>query len=388
MSRISILFCIDSVGEAAGTERCLAELIRRLDRTRFDVHLCCLADSPLLMEFGGCCHTQVLPVTQVFRPHGLVQVRRLRQYIDAQHIDIVHTFLPKATIVGVLAAKGSRAKAVITSRRSLGYYYTPLLLRLFRYLNRHTTRVLANCERVRRFTIDTERVPAQKVDVLYNGVDIARYGSRTSDRSALDALGVPPATVVGVVANYRPVKDLALFLRAARLVANEAPETVFLLIGDGPLRGELRSLAEELGIAGRVFFTGGRGEVTDYLPHLAVGCLSSSSEGFSNAILEYMASGLPVVATDVGGNAEAVEDGVSGYLVRERSPEAFAAPILRLLRDREQRAAMGRKSFERCREKFDLAGAIRAQERYYSALLEPAKPDAVNSTLHQPSPTR
>jgi L-malate glycosyltransferase len=196
------------------------------------------------------------------------------------------------------------------------------------------------------------------VDVLYNGVDLERYAPGHSE----------PATI-GIVANYRPVKDLDLFLRAARLVAAEVPEAVFLLAGQGPLRDQLGRLAEELGISGRVTFTDGRGEVPAHLRRMSIGCLSSQSEGFSNAILEYMAAGLPVIATDVGGNAEAIDYGVTGYLVRERTPEAFARPIVELLRDRNRRDEMGRRALERCRERFEIGGAIRRLEDYYSALI-------------------
>jgi glycosyltransferase involved in cell wall biosynthesis len=101
---------------------------------------------------------------------------------------------------------------------------------------------------------------------------------------------------------------------------------------------------------------------------MSIACLSSQSEGFSNAILEYMAAGLPVVATDVGGNAEAIEDGVTGCLVRDRTAEAFARPIVELLRDRARAEEMGRRGLARCRERFEIGGAVRRLEDYYRAL--------------------
>lgn len=360
MPRIAVLFCTDTIGEDAGTERHVTEVIARLDRARFDPHLCCFEDSPRLGEMARWCPTRVYPVVSVWRPNGRRQILALRRYINEQSIDVVHTFAPKATIVGVLAAKGSRAKAVVTSRRNMGYWYTAWYRRLFGYLNRHTTRVLANSERVKQVVVEAERVSPAKVDVLYNGVDLERYARGAAEPAQ--------AAVVGIVANYRPVKDLGLFLRAARLVAAEVPEATFLLAGQGPLREELGRLAEELGIAGRVTFTDGRGEVRDHLRRMSIGCLSSESEGFSNAILEYMAAGLPVVATDVGGNAEAIEDGASGYLVRERSAEAFARPIIELLRDGVRRKEMGLRALERCRERFEIGGAVRRLEDYYAAL--------------------
>jgi glycosyltransferase involved in cell wall biosynthesis len=126
--------------------------------------------------------------------------------------------------------------------------------------------------------------------------------------------------------------------------------------------------AAELGIASRVFFSNGKGSVPDFLRRMSIGCLCSQSEGFSNAILEYMAAGLPVVATDVGGNDEAIQDGVTGCIVRTREPEAFARPVIRLLRDEKLRSELARRSLERCRDKFEIGAAIRRLERYYLGL--------------------
>lgn len=380
MRRTAVLFCIDSISEGAGTEGYAAELLTRLDRTVFDLHLACLQDSARLHQLSACCSTAVFPVGSVFRPNGLRQIRRLRRYIDERAIDVVHTWMPKATVMGVLAARRSRARAVITSRRNMGYWHTPFYLRLFRYLNRHTTRVLANSERVREFTIQTERIPPAKIDVLYNGVDLDRYAPGGGEPGRAESLGIPPqARVVGIVANYRPVKRLDLFLHAAAIVSAAAPDTVFLLVGQGPLRNELAQLARDLGIAGKVFFSDGQGSVPDYLPRMSIACLSSHSEGFSNAILEYMAAGLPVVATDAGGNAEAIQDGVNGYLVRTPDPQTFAAPILALLRDDTARAAMGRRSLERCRRNFDLSDAVARLEHYYLELVQSAASGSRNA---------
>ena len=370
MAKVRILYCIDSVGYDAGTERQLAEIITHLDKERFDVHLCCFEEGPRIRELRAHCTPLILPLRRVYTLNGFRQIRHLRHYINVQEIDIVHTFMIKANIVGVLAARKSLCKAVIASRRNMGYWLTPFYLRLFRYLDRHTTRLLANSERAKEFVVRTERVPPEKVDVLYNGVDMARYAPGSADQAAADWLGIPGgAKVVGIVANYRPVKDHALFLHAAREIAAKVPEAAFLLVGAGPLREELARLAADLGVGNKVFFTDGRGAVPGYLARMSVGCLTSQSEGFSNAILEYMAARLPVVATDVGGNAEAVEDGATGVIVPGRDPAAFAKPVIALLKDEAARAEMGRRSLERCREMFDIRESVRRHENYYASLV-------------------
>ena len=368
-----VLICIDSLGEGAGTERYVREMLRRMDRTQFAVDVCCVGDH--VAASGPAAGADlVLPVSRFYSWSGIQQIRKLRRFIESHRIDIVHTFMPKATIVGVLAARSSHARAIIASRRSLGYFHTRSTLTLFRYLNRHTTRILANSRAVKEWVARTERVPQGKIDVLYNGVDLECFGPGRGDITAAEALGVPSdAKVVGIVANYRPVKDLELFLRAMRVVADRIPTARFLLVGQGPLADELAALADNLGIRDRVFFSNGRGDVVDYIARMSVGCLCSRSEGFSNSILEYMAAGVPVVATDVGGNKEAVEHGATGYLISEREPNAFAAPVIRLLEDEPLRCRMGAKAFERCRSAFEIGTAIRQQEDYYRGLLGQTK---------------
>jgi glycosyltransferase involved in cell wall biosynthesis len=205
---------------------------------------------------------------------------------------------------------------------------------------------------------------------LHNGVDIAQF-SDAPDPSVLDAMGIPrQARIVGIVANYRPVKDLQMFLAAASQIAAHDARAVFLLVGQGPLRTPLGELAQELGIAKKVFFTNGAGSVASYLPLMEIGCLSSKSESFSNAILEYMAAGLPVVATDVGGNREAIVNGVTGVLTPVGQAGAFAKAVISLLDDGALRKAMGGRAKAHCREKFGMEACLRRLENYYESLLK------------------
>jgi glycosyltransferase involved in cell wall biosynthesis len=238
-----------------------------------------------------------------------------------------------------------------------------------RAVNTLTSKVVANCQAARDLAMNTERIPASKMEVLYNGVDVARFRSG-SEAVARNLLGIPPsARVVGIVANYRPVKDLALFLQSAAIIARAVPDTAFLLAGTGALYGELRELASSLGIGDRVFFSQGRGDIPDYLACMSIGCLTSVSEAFSNAILEYMAAGLPVVAMRVGGTPEAVDNGVTGFLVDEREPASFADAVIRLLHDEPLRKSMGEQGYRRCLDEFDLMTNIRRQEDMYYSLV-------------------
>jgi L-malate glycosyltransferase len=369
MSKIRILYCIDSVEHDAGPDKQLAEMIRHIDKDRFDVHLCCVRDCARMRELGEGCTPVLMPMGSIYSPNGLRQIRRLRRYINQHRIDVVQTFMVKANILGLFAARRSHCKVLLSSRRNTNYWFRPFYRRLYRYMNRFTTRLVANSTGVKRAVVQSEGIAPDRVDVLYNGVDTTMYAPGTGDPAVPASLGIPPeAKVVGIVANLRPVKDHALFLRTARCVADQRPDTAFVIVGVGPLRDDLAALARQLGLS-NVYFSDGKGAVPDYLDRMTAACLTSTTEGFSNAILEYMAAGLPTVATDVGGNAEALEHGLSGYVIADRDPAALAAPIVDLLTDDAKREEMGRRALERCRDVFDIRQTIRRYEDHYQSLV-------------------
>jgi len=371
-SRASVCLLCDTVGLDAGTELLVAEIARRLSPSKLDVHVCCLEDSRQLRSLEGLCRTSVFPLDSLYSPRAIRQVASLRAYLSRHRVQIVHGFMTKTNILAVLSSLGT-SRVVITSRLNTGYWYTPKWKLVFRTLNWGTTRVLTNSEAGRTIVAEAERLDPRKIDVHYQGVNVERFRPGVGDPSVGSRLGIcDNAPVIGVVANLRPVKDLPLFLRAAKIVSGRCPQAAFLLVGHGQQLGELQALSEQLGIRDRVFFTRGEGRVIDYLARMSVACLSSLSEGFSNAILEYMAVGLPVVATDVGGNREAVLDGETGFLVRERTPEAFARPLIALLEDDDLRLRMGASGMARCLSNFELGKTMRDLEDYYLALARPA----------------
>jgi L-malate glycosyltransferase len=368
-NRIRVCLLVDTVGRDAGTERQVVETAKRLNNQRFDVHVCCLEDSPQLRELDTYCRTALFPTLSVNSWSGLRQVARFRRYLRCNQIQIVHAYMNKTATFGVLASLGSN-RMVITGRLNIGYWYTPALRNLFRVLNLRTDSIMANSLEAKRIAVETEGLNPDRVEVVYQGVDMTRFRVGLGDPTACEPLGIPPnVRVVGIVANLRPVKDLPLFLRAGRIVADQFDDVVFLLAGRGEQYQELYDLACELGLRDRVFFTQGEGKIMDFLSRMCIGCLTSLSEGFSNAVMEYMAAGLPVVAMDVGGNRDAIIDGETGYLVRERTPDAFAKPIITLLHDEELRAGMGMASFKRCKEYFEVGKTIGQLEDYYESLI-------------------
>jgi glycosyltransferase involved in cell wall biosynthesis len=369
---IRLLWIAESVGLDAGTERQIRELSKRLDSSRFELHLVTF-DGSQFPSAPACLRNSVaLSLNRIWSIKGIAAVNRLARYVNAHQIDIVHGFMMKSSLVASAMAVMANPKVVLVSRRSLGYDYNWRALCISRMLTRFATRVLANSEAAKNAVSKNELVSSDRIDVLYNGVDLRRFRPRFGLADPLRATEVQlpyNRPIVGIVANYRPVKDLPLFLRAAAIVARESSHAHFLLVGAGTQEQQLRRMADELGIPERVTFTAGRGSVESYLPWITIGCLTSRSEGFSNAILEYMASEIPVVASDVGGNREAIVHGETGFLIGSRDPQAFAEAILYLLNNPAMCVRFGRRARARCEQMFNIEVAARDIEEYYQSLL-------------------
>src|SRR5262249_13797039 len=180
----------------------------------------------------------------------------------------------------------------------------------------------------------------------------------------------PSRRLVTIVANLREVKDHRTFLRAARRVRAELPDSAFVLAGDGPLLEPLKLFAAELGVADSTAFIGRCDRVADLLDASDVCVLSSRSEGFSNSVLEYMAARRPVVATDVGGAQEAVAHNHCGYLVPPGDDQLMAARIVSLLQTPQQARTMGERGREIVERRFSCENQLESTERLYRELME------------------
>jgi glycosyltransferase involved in cell wall biosynthesis len=229
--------------------------------------------------------------------------------------------------------------------------------------------------------------------VVHNGLDLERVvlSKNASREVALHSLGIRrisdfPKRFVTIVANMRhDVKDYPMFLRAARRVSRAVPEAGFLLAGEGELQESLKQLAAQMGIGGNTFFLGRSENVAQLLSVSEVCALSSKAEGFSNAILEYMAAGRPVVATDVGGAREAIVEDETGYIVPSGNDELMAEKIISLLRDPAKARLMGAQGRRVVEEKFSSQALLRNTETLYERLLIARRSTRVdNSKLIEP----
>ena len=359
-----------------GSERQAVQLARLLEGSgRYRVRVACLSPEGVLraeVERLGLGDIPAYPLTSFYDLNALRQLRRFAGFLRAQRIELVQTHDFYTNVFGMAGAALAGVGARVASKRETGGMRTGAQRAAERAAYRLAHAVVANAEAVKRQLVG-EGVPEKKIVVVYNGLDASRVrppeGFRRAD--ALARFGLPEGRpLVTLVANLRhAVKDHPTFLRAARRVREAVPEAAFVLAGEGELTGPVRELAASLGVGEDVFFTGRCAEVASLLAVSDVCVLSSTAEGFSNSILEYMAAARPVVATDVGGAREAVVEGETGHLVAAGDDAALAARVVELLRDPARAREMGERGRSRVAAEFSCAAQLERTEALYERLL-------------------
>lgn len=371
-----ILQLVDSFNEG-GSERQALQLTRLLrDGLRYEVYLATLnPEGPLLSEAQSIVtKIPAYPLTSFYDRNVFVQLRRFVAYLRDNEIDLIQSHDFYTNIFGMSAGFIAGVQVRIASRRETNCMRSRTQLILQRRAYGLAHQVIANSEAVRLKLID-EGVPGEKITIIHNGIEASRLEPPAVSRNAsLKQLGVSTACnfhhFVTIVANMRhEVKDYPMFLRAAQLVQNWVPRTAFLVAGEGPLRSSIESLAEELGLRESIFFLGRCEKISHLLNASDVCVLSSKAEGFSNAIIEYMAAGRVVVATNVGGAAEAIVEGETGYLVESGDYLLMAKRLGWLLQNPTTAIAMGQKGKQRIEQDFSSRVLLHNTETLYERFL-------------------
>ncbi|MGD9562322.1 MAG: glycosyltransferase [Pyrinomonadaceae bacterium] len=362
--RKNVLHLIPSFHQG-GSERQALQLVKLLlaDDTH-NIQLACLNREGILLEDAVVARFDDIPefpLTSFYDANMAAQLRSFVGYLRSNEIDIIQTHDFYSNIFGMIGSRIARVPLRIAAKRETG-----MRTRVQRFIERRAfgwaNCVVANCEKVRRCLTESG-VSAGKIEVVYNGIDAARFDAPSKARAEiLSDLDLPvdrDLKFVTIVANLRDrVKNHEMFLRAAKRISDEISDAAFIVAGEGERMPLIQSMAEDLGIAGRVYFLGRCRRVPELLAISDVCVLTSDSEGFSNSILEYMAAGKPVVATNVGGAAEAIADGVSGFVVSTNDDEALAIKVCSLLNDASLREAFGREGRRRANEGFSTANLL------------------------------
>jgi glycosyltransferase involved in cell wall biosynthesis len=365
--RIPIVVVANSL-DRGGTEQHLLQVLPRLNKTKFEV-------SVLPLRPGGA-------LAGAFRQQGLVigpsKLSRLRALTFlaswvAKQRPIVHCFLPEPYVLAAPVAILMRTSAVMMSRRGRNLYQLRhrTAARVERRLHRYMTALVGNSATVVRDLLD-EGAPPERVRLIYNGIDTTVFPAgeaRVAIRNRVRRqLGLPDDRVVLIcVANLFSYKGHAdLFAALATLGATFRSRCTLLVVGrDAGSLHSLKNLSVQLGLSDNIRFLGQSDEVPALLAAADIGVLASHEEGFSNAVLEGMAAGLPMIVSDVGGNGEAVIDGQCGLVVPARDSERLAEAVRVLIEDPQLRHTMGDCGRERAISTYSIAACVAAYEGLY-----------------------
>jgi glycosyltransferase involved in cell wall biosynthesis len=369
--RLRLLLIVSQLG-LGGLELQVLELIRSLDKSRFEIHICPLrAIYDLESEFRAAGAN----IVHIHKKHAfdLSVLPRLAGFIRKNQIDVVHTWIFTANTWGRLAAWLAGARVILASERNVDIWKDWKYRCIDFALARVTHLILVNSEAVRNFLVEQEHIPAEKIMVIYNGIDVSRFlGAGAGPKSQMRAaLGIPAdCPVIGTVANFRPQKDYKNFITAMRLVKDRHPDAMFLICGGGAEETVVVRQVEQAGLAGAALFLGVRRDIPQVLQAMDVFVLASRYEGFSNAILEAMLAGLPVVATDVGGNREVIVDGQSGFLVPAGAPVLLAEGVNHLLANPDLRLELGKAARRQVAANFSTEKMHREYQALYLGSVE------------------
>jgi len=359
---------------SGGTENQVTTLSCALADEGFDLEVACMhRTGPLVNALTERdVPLREYPITSFLNPRSIGQQVRLARHLVSRRTHVVHAYSFYGNVFALPPAAAVGVPVIIASVRDRGVYLTPRQLRAQRYVCHLADRILVNAEAVREWLLE-QGYPLNKIVVIRNGVDVSRFEAPPNSTQIRQQLGLAPdERVVTVVSRITRLKGLEQFIDAASLLAPWFPTVRFVIAGDasaddGNYLAALKQRAEHLGR--RVLFIGHRSDIPAVLGSAAVSVMPSLNEALSNALLESMAAGAPIVATRVGGTPEAIADGHTGLLVPANDPRALSEAIARLLREPDLAAALGRAARRTAESSFSLPRMVAAIEQLYRDLL-------------------
>ncbi len=378
--RPDVLFVMPTL-QVGGTERQVALLADTLRRRGMRIAVYSFADGAVRGQIERSGVTVILSPLSPATLVGLLSTAvHLFWFLLTRRPCIVQFFLPAAYLVGAPAAILTGIPIRVMSRRSLNSYQRSRLIRwLEKGLHRRMQAVLGNSRCVVA-QLRQEGVPAKRLGLIYNGIEAAQFSNRAARGACRAELGVPvDAVALCIVANLIPYKGHADLIDALALAAAELPRDWRLLVigRDDGIGLRLREQAKRLGLEPHIIFLGAQDDVAPFLAASDIGILCSHQEGLSNAVLEGMAAGLPMIVSAVGGNPEIVVDEESGLVVPARDAKGLADAIVRLANNPALCARFGAAGRQRVKKHFTVVAFAERHQALYDALRSGRLPDTV-----------
>ena len=322
--------------DKAGTENQVIKLIRGLGE-RLEIDLVSLRETEWLVRMAPTlpCSVTIFDLNNPMRAGYWIALFRVMRFLRSRQPDVVHTFFPVANIFGVLCARLAGVNAIVSSRRDYGHWMNRRYVAATCFANRFVNRIVSNSDQVKQLTVDVEGFPAANIAVIYNGVEIEQFVSAQRHEKLKAELGIPAHhKVFTMVGNFRPIKSHSTLLEATHELLRSRSDISVLFVGkDNGNLPEVMSRVAKLGMGERVFVASAEGNVHEFLSFTDVGVNCSESEGLSNAVIEYMAAGVPCVVSDGGGNVDLISTGTSGLVFPVGDAHLLAQQLARFLDD-------------------------------------------------------
>lgn len=378
MKRVKILH-IQVLPIMSGVQKAMLDILERLDPDKYQITIACNAEGELTQAAVRLninyivvpeLKREINPLFDLFAFIKLFRLIKLNRFL------LVHTHSSKSGLIGRLAARAAGAKCVVHTVQGFAFHEYSSRLATFviglmeRIAGLVTDRIIFVNQFDRKIALKMKLVPAEKMVTIPNGVDLSQFSPDSGAPVPGDLVGIETSGgIVGMVARLWEQKAPQDFIRSIPVVVKAIPDAKFLVIGDGHLKDRLIKLSQELNVSKNVLFLGWRQDVKALLNLLDVFVLTSLWEGLSVSILEAMASGKPVVATNIKGNNELVIDGETGFLVPAKNPQMVGEKVLSLLMNRTLAQKMGLKGYQRVRENFSIDNTVAKIIQVYDTLL-------------------
>lgn len=375
--RRKILYLIENIFFGGG-ERAFAQIINGLDKEKYEIYTACLPGG--IFEEKIKTSAKILPFDLRNR-FNLLRIYQLAKILKEKNIEIVHSQGGRGGFFARIAAKMAKVPAMISTIAmpvegfDVGLLRKGIYVMLDRFSERFVDRFIVVSETLRDRLIEKHKVPSKNIVKIYNGIEVKEYYSIFESAYKIrDEFNIKPdVQLVGTIGRLVWQKGLPYFIQAIKQIVDGrwqvAGEMKFLIVGEGNERKNLERMVKELGIKKNVIFTGFRKDVKEILQALDIFVLPSIREGQPIILLEAMAMGKPIVATDIEGVNETVVNGLTGILVPPKAPQALARAIVSLLKDSKKAQKMGQAGRRVVEEKFDLKDKVKQHERLYEAVI-------------------
>jgi glycosyltransferase involved in cell wall biosynthesis len=353
---------------AGGAEKQIYELAKGLDKNKYQVFvvsLDCLGSASRELIEATNSQLHIFRVIRIYGFSGLIQGLRFRRFLRQHQIDILLTYHFSSDIWGTFWGHLAGVKMIISNRRDMGFWRNPLHVTAYRLINPWVKKIVVVSQSIKQMVMEKEGVAGGRIEVIYNGVALPTTILKSKLHRSDLGLGESDIVIMHV-ANIKAIKGHVPLLKAFVDVVSQFPKVKLILIGRDELNGQIQDLARTLLINDKILFLGKRDDIHDLLLLADVCVLPSLSEGMSNAILEYMAVGKPVIATSVGGNPELVQNDWNGLLVSKENVQELREAMINLVKDPHQRQIMGQNGAFRAKTEFSMDAMISHYDSLFS----------------------